>query len=74
MLGAHVEMTNSSGNYYPIGSVYQPDEAPLGLVLDDLIALNLELKKSDNPRKIVFNQFIVSPMNTIQKTVSDIAR
>jgi hydroxyacylglutathione hydrolase len=74
VLGAHVEMSNSSGNYYPVGTVYQPNEAPLELTIEELTALNKKLEKLDEPSRIVFDKFIVSPMNTIQKTVSNIAR
>jgi glyoxylase-like metal-dependent hydrolase (beta-lactamase superfamily II) len=74
VLGAHIEMTNTPGEYYPIGTVYQPNEAPLVLSLDSLKTLNNELVKVAKPSELIFNQFIVKPMNTAQKTLSNIAR
>ena len=74
VLGAHIEMTDKSGEYYPIGTIYQPNEAPLALLPENLAALNSELKKSDKPSNIILNEFIVAPMNTFQKMLSNIAR
>jgi hydroxyacylglutathione hydrolase len=72
VLGAHVEMTNKAGEYYAIGTNYQPNEAPLVLMPESLAALNSELKKSDKPKKIISNEFIVAPMNTFQKMISNV--
>ena len=74
VLGAHIEMTNKAGEYYPIGTIYQPNEAPLALNPENLAALNSEFKKSDKPQKIIFNEFIVAPMGTFQKILSNVAR
>jgi hydroxyacylglutathione hydrolase len=74
ILGAHIEMTNQAGEYYTIGTIYQPNEAPLVLMPESLAALHSELKKSEKPKKIILNEFIVAPMNTLQKVVSNIAR
>jgi glyoxylase-like metal-dependent hydrolase (beta-lactamase superfamily II) len=74
VLGAHIEMTDKSGEYYPIGTTYQPNEAPLALALENLSALNSAIKKSDKPTKFIFNEFIVAPMSTFQKTISNVAR
>jgi hypothetical protein len=67
-------MTDKSGEYYPIGTTYQPNEAPLALALENLSALNSAIKKSDKPTKFIFNEFIVAPMSTFQKTISNVAR
>ncbi|OUS30725.1 MBL fold metallo-hydrolase [Thalassotalea sp. 42_200_T64] len=74
VLGAHIEMTAADGVYYPIGTMYQPNEADLALTPEHLLALDLELKKLDEPEQIIFNDFIVTPMNIFQKTLSNIAR
>jgi len=74
VLGSHVEMTDKAGEYYPIGTIYQPNEASLALISEHLAALNAELKQSNKPVKIEFNEFIVAPMNLFQKTLSNIAR
>lgn len=74
VLGAHIEMTNKPGEYYPIGTIFQPNEASLVLSLEELKALNIELKKSDKASQIIFNHFIVEPMNIVQKTMSNLAR
>ncbi|MGI9284509.1 MAG: MBL fold metallo-hydrolase [Pseudomonadales bacterium] len=74
ILGAHIEMTNKAGEHYAIGTIYQPDEASLALTPETLTALNSELKKSDAPRKILFGELIVAPMNAFQRTLSNVAR
>lgn len=74
VLGAHVEMTNKAGEYYSIGTIHQPNEAPLILTTESLAALHLELVKSKKPKKIIIDQFIVAPMNTFQKMMSNLAR
>ncbi len=73
VLGAHIEMTDKAGEYYPIGTIYQPNEAPLTLHPQDLTALNSALKKSDKPQEIIFNPLIVAPMSTFQKILNNVA-
>ena len=74
LLGSHIEMTRESGQYYPIGATYQPNEAPLTLTLENLRFLSDELEKTDKPRKIEGSKFIVVPMNTFQRALSNAAR
>ncbi|TQV68197.1 MBL fold metallo-hydrolase [Exilibacterium tricleocarpae] len=74
ILGAHIEMTTKAGEYYPIGTVYQPNEAGLALQIEDLVALNSQLKNLDKPKKIVFDKFIIVPMNIFQKFFSSVAK
>jgi glyoxylase-like metal-dependent hydrolase (beta-lactamase superfamily II) len=74
LLGSHIEMTNREREYYPVGTNYQPDEAPLALKPESLVALDLELKKLEVPEKIVLNALIVAPMNIFQKAISNITR
>ncbi len=74
VLGAHIEMTDKASEYYPIGTIYQPNEAPLALLPENLATLNSELMKLEKPKNVILNEFIVAPMNIFQKTISNIAR
>ncbi len=74
VLGAHVEMTNQAGKFYPIGTIYQPNEAALALGPENLITLNSAIKDSDGPTFIILDKFVVAPMNRFQKTLSNFAR
>lgn len=74
ILGAHIEMTSGAGEYYSIGTTYQPNEASLALTTASLASLDLALTKADKAQKIVLDEFIIDPMNAIQKTISNIAR
>jgi len=74
ILGSHIEMTRVAGEYYPIGTTFQPDEATLPLPPDSLQKLNYELQDSNEQDELVFDQFIVAPMNFFQIALSDIAR
>ena len=74
VLGAHIEMSDRAGEHYPIGTTYQPNEAPLTLMAENLVALNSALENSDRAKKMVSNKFVVVPMNAFQRTISNIAR
>lgn len=74
ILGAHIEMTNTAGKYYSIGTSYQPDEASLVLMPKDLSALHAVLEKSDEEKTIILDGLVVEPMGILQKTISNIAR
>jgi glyoxylase-like metal-dependent hydrolase (beta-lactamase superfamily II) len=74
LLGAHIEMTDRPGEDYPIGTVHQPDEASLVLSAGELIMLNSAIANSDEQTELRFDQFIVAPMNWLQKLLSNIAR
>jgi len=74
ILGSHIEMSNHAGEFYSIGSTYQPDEVPLPLYVKDLISLNNQLKQYDESEELKFNKFIVRPMNFLQRSLSNIAR
>ena len=73
VLGAHIEMTNTAGEYYPIGTTYQPNETTLALTPEDLMTLNNALALSVEPQKIIFNRFIVLPLTWWQKMIGDVA-
>ncbi len=71
VLGTHIEMSRTPGQDYPIGSSYQPDEAPLALAISDLQLLNETLKEmGEEPAKKAMDKFIVYPVGKFQKTLT----
>ncbi|KZN47011.1 MBL fold metallo-hydrolase [Pseudoalteromonas luteoviolacea] len=74
ILGGHIEMTKTHGKYYPIGSTYQPNEAPLPLSVVDLYALNEALQRSENEQQIILKSFVIQPMSLLQKSISNLFR
>ncbi len=74
VLGAHIEMQDKTGEIYPIGTTYQPEEASLALSPESLAALNSAINTSAKPKKIIFDEFIVVPMNIFQRTISKVAK
>jgi hydroxyacylglutathione hydrolase len=64
ILGAHIEMS-STGERYPWGTTYQPDEAPLPLRLEDLLAVDALLEGAGtSPAPFVGERFLVEPMES----------
>jgi glyoxylase-like metal-dependent hydrolase (beta-lactamase superfamily II) len=74
VLGAHIEMTDRAGEYYPIGTVYQPHEAPLPLSPKALQTLDTALAKADGKEAVQLDEFVIQPMNAMQRTLSNVAR
>ena len=74
VLGAHIEMTNKAGEYYPIGTVYQPHEAPLPLSPEVLQTLDKALAKANGKETVPLDELVVQPMNALQRTLSNVAR
>jgi glyoxylase-like metal-dependent hydrolase (beta-lactamase superfamily II) len=74
IMGAHIEKEKSPNRYFPVGTTYQPNEANLDLSVGSLQSLNKELKVTDEPREIIFNDFIIKPMSSFQKMLSNAAR
>ncbi|QBY05996.1 MBL fold metallo-hydrolase [Thalassotalea sp. HSM 43] len=74
IMGAHIEMKQLPGEYYPIGATYQPNETQLDLSVQSMNNLNQQLQMYKEPTKIIFNDFIVEPMSGFQKTISNAAR
>jgi hydroxyacylglutathione hydrolase len=73
VLGTHIEMSKTAGTDYPMGSSYQPDEAPLPLTVAELRSLDQALQKAgDSSQKIVLPKFIVTPIGWFQRTLSRI--
>jgi len=70
VLGTHIEMTSAAGKDYPIGSTYQPDEAPLALSLAALKLLNKDLEElGSEPQEKTMSRFIISPISALQRYV-----
>jgi len=63
IMGTHIEMSQTPGNDYPMGSTYQPNEALLPLAMGELVLLDEVLKKYEKPQKIITDNFIVYPVN-----------
>ena len=74
VLGAHIEMTDKAGEYYPIGTVYQPHEAPLPLSPEILQTLATALAKANGKETVPLDELVVQPMNALQRTLSNVAR
>jgi len=63
ILGNHIEMTNTQGKDYPVGTTFQPDEHILPLKVKDLLSLNEALiKLGDEPTREVHDVFIIYPI------------
>lgn len=68
LLGNHIEMTDSAAVDYPTGTTYQPHEAPLPLLVEDLEKLATHLNSnSSKATRQVFDKFIVEPVQAIQE-------
>lgn len=74
VLGAHIEATKTEGEYHPVGTVYQPNEASLPLNPDILSALNATLQPLPSAREIELARLKVIPMNLVQRTLSNFGR
>ncbi len=62
VLGAHIEMTNTPGQDYPIGLTFQPAEHVLELRFSTLQLLNSELDNiGATPMRKVTDSFIITP-------------
>jgi glyoxylase-like metal-dependent hydrolase (beta-lactamase superfamily II) len=60
VMGCHVEMTRTPGRDYPIGSRYQPDEAPLPMTVDQLGAVHRAAHDvAGRPGAHVFDDFVI---------------
>ncbi|HUZ24709.1 MAG TPA: MBL fold metallo-hydrolase [Streptosporangiaceae bacterium] len=60
VLGCHIEMTTEPGRDYPLGATFQPDEPPLQLSVDQLIAVRDAARSvADQPGVHVFDDFII---------------
>jgi len=72
ILGAHIEKKNQQGEYYEVGSTYQPQESSLVLKPSDLAVLNERLKETDKAEKISLNGLVIEPLGFLPKLISNI--
>lgn len=71
LMGTHIEMSNTPGRLYAIGSTFQPDEAPLRLEMEDLLLLDGALQSAGGkPRELTMTKFVVTPLSGLQRTLS----
>jgi hydroxyacylglutathione hydrolase len=71
VMGTHIEMAKS-GQIYPRGSTFQPDELPLPLTADDLLQLDAALRKAGaEPQEIKMQKFVVVPIGAVQRMIGD---
>lgn len=73
ILGTHIEMA-SSGQLFPPGATFQPQEASLVLAVEDLLELDRRLKEADQPTEIASSRFVVTPMTGMQRIMSRIGK
>jgi hydroxyacylglutathione hydrolase len=60
VLGCHIEMTTTPGVDYPIRTIYQPDEPPLEMSVDQLRDLQRAAHEiSDSPGRYVYPDFVI---------------
>tara|TARA_B100000446_G_scaffold45238_1_gene41229 strand:+ start:1024 stop:1989 length:966 start_codon:yes stop_codon:yes gene_type:complete len=74
LMGAHIEMTTRAGEFYPIGTLFQPEERPLPLSVENLNVVNTTLRNTPQPQELVFDQLVIKPMNGLQKSLSNLVR
>jgi glyoxylase-like metal-dependent hydrolase (beta-lactamase superfamily II) len=60
VMGCHIEMRRSPGRDYPMGSVHQPDEAPLPMTVSQLVAVRDAARHvAERPGVHRFDDFII---------------
>src|SRR5258708_37517982 len=60
VMGCHIEMTKTPGRDYPIGTLYQPDEAPLQMTVAQLVAVRDDTRAAAGKSGVhVFDDFII---------------
>lgn len=74
IIGTHIEMSQTPGEIYPIGSNYQPEETYLPMSISELQQLNLALESNSEPVELIFERFIVTPMSGLQKSISSVVK
>jgi glyoxylase-like metal-dependent hydrolase (beta-lactamase superfamily II) len=60
VMGCHVEMTRRPGHDYPVGCTYQPDEPPLQMTVEQLVAVRDAARSvKDKPGSHTFDDFVI---------------
>ena len=74
VMGTHIEIS-ATGELFPPGSTFQPNEAPLALTVGDLLLLNARLAKSgDEATELKMDKFAVVPIGTVQRMLGRILK
>ncbi|TGE83232.1 MBL fold metallo-hydrolase [Pseudoalteromonas sp. KS88] len=63
LMGTHIEMKNTPGQNYKMGTTYQPEEAALPMSVKDLSLLNEIMQSRNSPSRVVTDHFIVYPID-----------
>jgi len=59
-MGAHIEMSRTPGQDYPLGTTYQPQEPPLEMTTDQLCAVRVAAASvADSPGVHLFDDFAI---------------
>ena len=74
VMGAHIEAKSEHGEYYSVGTVYQPDEARLPLTSDNLTTINAQLQQLPKAKTVEMGRLRIIPMNFLQRKLSDLGR
>lgn len=60
VMGCHIEMTRERGRDYPVGCTYQPDEPPLQMTMQQLVAMRDAARSvKDKPGSHTFDDFLI---------------
>jgi hypothetical protein len=60
VMGCHIEMTRKPGRDYPVGCTYQPDEPPLQMTMQQLVALRDAARSvAEKPGSHTFDDFVI---------------
>lgn len=74
VMGTHIELSRT-GEQFPAGSTFQPNEASLVLTPEDLVQLDRLLQKAgDEPKEIATNSYVVSPVGALQRVIGTIMK
>ncbi|HEY0682449.1 MAG TPA: MBL fold metallo-hydrolase [Steroidobacter sp.] len=74
VMGTHIELSRT-GEQFPAGTPFQPNEASLVLTPEDLVQLDRLLQKAgDEPKEIVTDSYVVSPVGMLKRAISAIIK
>jgi hydroxyacylglutathione hydrolase len=60
VMGCHIEMAGQPGQDYPVGTKYQPDEPPLQMTVDQLVAVRDATRAvSERPGIYPYDDFVI---------------
>lgn len=74
IMGAHIEMKKSAGEFYEIGSTFQPNETALDLPISVVAEIRMAINAKKKPKEIVLDSIIIQPMNGLVKGISSVVR